>query len=411
MTTRGKVRICKRCPNEVEGQAQVCDGCKQKALLCEVCHQPHGGQLDTTKLCPKCRAKRRGRPRSERNPPWTPEADAIIRDAYANHHARAAGRILRAAFPLRPKWSINRRAATIGAATSRIREPAWSPEEDALLREVAWMTPERICHKLRARGFKRTITAICIRLKRTRIRDQIGGMTAHGLAEQLGVDGKTVLRWIAHGHLRAERTGTTGDNHDRYYIADASIRTFLLEHPEMVELSKLERVGSKMWFLEMITGGRIAENQAPVPTPAVASSPAAERTVPLAGERVTIAALADICGRSPQVLLHRLDVLGLSVHDAAFGPDDGSAEAPSSTATSSPATEAVVAQVRALMRKHRARAADLARWTKLPLRLVEQLLEGRLPLFTPTLLAVVETLDGVVDVTIAPRRRAYDEVA
>lgn len=404
--------ICQRCPAQVFGQQQVCDGCRAKELLCQApgCGKPHGGQSFTTRLCRKCRADRLadGRGRPGVNPPFSEADDAKIRAAYGDHHARAAMDALVKLLPQQPRWAIKRRAILLGAATVRKKEPPWSAEEDAFLAENGWMLPQRLWKEFRKRGFKRTLAALVIRKNRKRVRSQIDGMTCQSLAGMLGVDIKTAMRWIEKGWIKATRAGTTGDNHDRWFITTEAVRAFLFEHYEQVELSKLERVGSKMWFLDLVTGGRISEDGAPSAPATVTPIAPAERKVPLAGEQVTIAALAEISGRPVAELLRRLDALGMSVEQAAFG--DVETPAPAKVELS-PLAASIVEQLRALMKMHKAKPADLARWAKLPVGVVDQVLAGQVPLVSAALLGVLEQLDGEVEVKIGPRRRSYLEAS
>ena len=134
-------------------------------------------------------------------------------------------------------------------------------------------------------------------------------MNANGPADLLGVDIHAVLRWIKDGTLHAERSGTRGDNHDAWHMTTADVRTFLLSHPHLYTLTSLERAGSREWFMEMIaprTGGRVVGS-------------VEERLFCLAGERVPLSALVDLSGRSSADILHRIDMLGMSVDEAAFG--------------------------------------------------------------------------------------------
>ncbi len=315
IATRSCVRV--GCKNQCLGQQQVCSDCRAKDLLCQnpKCGKPHGGP-PTTKLCPQCRAKSRGRKRSAANPTWTPEEDAKLREIYSTFKNNELGKKAREAFPGRPQWSIKRRASAIGAATIRRKEPAWALEEDTLLREIGWMTPDRICLRFKESGFSRTMTAIAVRLKRFRVREQIDSMNANGLAELLGVDIHAVLRWIADGSLRAERSGTRGDNHDVWHMSNADVRAFLLSHPHLYTLTNLERAGSKLWFMELIVlqsandGGH--------------GGASGERLFCLAGERVPLSTLADLSGRPGATILHRIDMLGMSVEEATFGGDEQS---------------------------------------------------------------------------------------
>ena len=407
-------RVCKRCPAPVFRQAQVCNACRQKEGLCRECDEPHGGS-PTTKLCPPCRAKSRTKKR--KNPVWTPADDVKIRAAYATHNSHEVIPHLMTVFPKHKRWSITRRAQAIGAATVRTKEPRWSEAEDAILQEHAWMSAERIGIKLREGGFSRTVTSIHIRKRRYRLRDKIDGMTLNALAELLDVDIHKAITWQKKGWLKAERYGTSGDNHDHWHVTTEAIRSFFFEHYEQIDLTKLERAGSKVWFLELITFGRMGPND-PTPqgntgsggAPTVPTSPAAAggevvRRVPLYGERVTLSALADICGKSEVDLLHRIDGLGMSVHEAAFGEDGASAG--QEAGPMSPLTRGLLEQLRALMKKHRAKPAHLAEWTGLPAGLVEAILSGTTLLISPALCKIVEKLAGEIRVTIDSKQPSY----
>ena len=416
----GKAHRCKGfdCTEVCYGQRQLCDACYAKRLLCRQCGLPHGGQAGTTRLCDLCRRGKKSKPRSERNPAWTPEEDALVRQAYAECNAHEVGPRLVELFPTRPRWSLKRRASQIGCATIRKKEAPWSAEEIALLQEVSWMVPDRIAQKFRERGFHRTVTAIAIRRNRTHTRDHIDGMTASGLAKTLAVDVHAVTKWIEKGWLRAELAGERNDGQQRRHVPTAAIRAFLLEHPECVELGKLERAGSKMWYLEMVTGGQIREDGAPThdaASTAATMPPTPERTVPLAGERVTLTALADICGRAVGDLVHRIDGLGMSVDEAAFGkagapappaavspPASGPAEIPPPAGEPSPLSLAIATQVRALMRHHRAGVTTVAQWAGLPVEVVRRVLDGTTPLVSPPLLAIVLKLGGHLRLDVTP---------
>jgi hypothetical protein len=307
----------------------------------------------------------------------------------------------------RPRWSINRRAAEIGAVVSRKKELRWTADEDALLQRIAWQSPGRITATFREHGFRRTMTAIAVRLKRFHVREKIDSMTAQGLAQMLGIDVHGVMRWIDLGWLRAERSGTRGDNHDRWHITTDAAREFLLAHPEQYELSKLERAGSRMWYLELVTSGLVSEDGAPRPA-AGASSPAGhapgallpERTFALCGERVSLAALAQISGRTAAEILERVDGRGMSVENAAFGAD----AAPKRTLPTQ-AARAVGQGLRALLVEQRRRPIDVARQLEAPPLLVRRMLEGSLSPFHPLLLSMLAALEGAIEVDIRQQKK------
>lgn len=385
------------CGAVLTGRDMVCAACHAKDMLCRACGEPHGGQ-PLTRFCPPCRSKRRRKPKSPNNPRYTPADDELLRSIYARCNARELGPALAAAFPTRPRWSMTRRAQVLGASTVRKAERRWCPEEDAILREFPWMVPERVVIKLKADGFRRTVVSVSVRMKRLKLRATIDGFTASGLAGMMGVDSHAVIRWIHLGWLAAERRGTTGDNHDAHMIHTAAVRALLFAHPELFELSRIERLGNKGWFLSLATGGAISEDgqtEAPVPTTATVQ---VERWVVLHGERVTMDALAEICGRSAHEIADRIDNHGMGVEEAAFGE---AAPSPPSTAAS-PVDVAAGAGLRALMRKHRASPADVTRWTSTPTPVLARLLAGKMPILPAPLVSAVAQLDGHVELKIVP---------
>lgn len=387
--TTSKGHKCKRCPTIIVGQAEVCNACRAKALLCQKCEKPHGGPPATTKFCPKCRASRRVK--KGKYPKFTAADDRRIRAVYETHFGRkdeGATRLL-AREMNRPVWAIRRRATKLGLVTVRMKEPHWSEAEVALLQQIGWQVPEVIARKFREAGFHRTATSIAVKLKRLRVRETIDGATAHGLADLMGIDVHAVCRWIERGWLEANRTGAQRKGRDvTWYITTDAIRRFLRAHPEVIDFGKIERAGSKAWLLEMLTGAAPTDQG----TTATAPATAVERTVPLYGERVTIQALADISGRSVEELLHRLDGLGLSVIDAAFGP----AEVRPVTGTPSDLTRVIQAGLRALMKRHRASPRDVGRWTEQPESVVRALLDGAAPLIVPAVERMLHALRAEV---------------
>lgn len=394
----GKGRECNRkgCTTLLYGQQQVCDGCRHGDSLCKVkgCGKPHGGS-PTTKLCPQCRSKSRGRKRGASNPAWTPEDDAKIREIYSKYNNREIGKMARVAFPGRPQWSVKRRATVIGAATVRKKEPPWTPEEVAYLQEIGWMVPERIALLFRRRGFHRTVTAIAIHMKRMRVREGIDGMTATGLADMLGVDNHRVVRWIEEGTLAAERAGTTGDNHDRWHISTAAIRSFLVANPEQYTLTSLERAGSKTWFMELVTGSQSAGESS-------LEINQHDRMVSLAGERMPLSALADVCGRDVETLVRRIDGLGMSVEQAAFGGED-IVDSPTTTELGM----AIALKLTTIMEGWSvATIRKKVKDANVSTLLLNRLLAGNIPLTPPILSTVANLLGYDVRLELIPRKSA-----
>lgn len=218
--------------------------------------------------------------------------EAIVVEVYGRHHGTKALAILEKRLGM-ARWTIKRRAVRLGAATTRRRDPPWSEAEMEVLRDCAWMVPERIRLKLRAAGFSRTLTAVAVQRKKYRAMDSVDGTNARGLAELLGCDAKTVLRWIQRGYLRARHTGS-----DRYphFIPTDAVRDFLLAHPEQVDLGKAERAGSKLWIVDLLSGG--ARSPASDAPREAAESPLADEAAHAAARRAAqesaAAAISDL---------------------------------------------------------------------------------------------------------------------
>ena len=197
-----------------------------------------------------------GRPQSRRKYWFTPAMDEEIRGAYhlfSDHNNRRA--IGACARKLRlPRWIITRRAAILGLA--RIKEPEWSAAEIIVLEQSGHLTSAVIRRKLRAKGFRRSVNAIRLKIARLRIKRNLEGYSARSLARAFGVDCHKVMYWINRRMLDASRRG--GARHepqgvDAYWITHSDVRDFVLTHPDEVDLRRVE----KWWFLDLVTDGRI----------------------------------------------------------------------------------------------------------------------------------------------------------
>jgi hypothetical protein len=153
-----------------------------------------------------------------------------------------------------PKWMVTRRAALLGLA--RVKEPAWSDDEVAILERWGYLTDAVIQRKLKAAGFHRSVNGIHLKMKRLRIKQNLDGYSANALASAFGVDSHKVTYWIHRNMLRATRRGTERTERqggDTYWIAHKAVHEFVLAHPDEIDLRKVE----KWWFLDLLTAGRI----------------------------------------------------------------------------------------------------------------------------------------------------------
>jgi hypothetical protein len=151
-----------------------------------------------------------------------------------------------------PHWALKKRTRELGLA--RTKELPWSERELEILARYAWMSDERICLKLKAAGYARTITGIHLKLKRMRFKDDGSFYSAYSLAQALGIDPHAVTRWIKSGHLKAKFRGTARgpqQNGDSYLIHEKDVRRFILEHPTEIDLRKVDQ----LWFLDVLTNG------------------------------------------------------------------------------------------------------------------------------------------------------------
>lgn len=185
----------------------------------------------------------------------TAETDELIRQAYRRFRSgdRYALKSASAAIGW-PRGVVCKRGAELGLA--RTKERPWSEGELQLLKTFGHLAPSGLQSKLGEAGFRRSIAAIQVKIHRDRIKSNLEGYSACGLADAMGVDVKKILRWIRDGCLKAERRGTERvpqQGGDMWWITDRSVRGFVLRHPEEVDLAKVE----KIWFLNLVTRGKL----------------------------------------------------------------------------------------------------------------------------------------------------------
>jgi len=187
---------------------------------------------------------------------FTDQIDQLIREIYLSQRDARTRMGIR---PLArkvgmPHWALKKRARELGLA--RTKELPWSEPELAILARYAWMSDERIRLKLKAAGYARTVTAIHLKLKRMKFKQDGSFYSAYSLAQALGIDPHAVTRWIKGGHLKAKLRGTARtpqQNGDSYMIQERDIRRFILDHPTDIDLRKVDQ----LWFLNLITNGLV----------------------------------------------------------------------------------------------------------------------------------------------------------
>lgn len=153
-----------------------------------------------------------------------------------------------------PREAVCKRGAELGLP--RIKEKPWTPAEEQILERWGHLAPSGIRSRLAASGFARSIAGIQVKLNRNRIKQNLDGYSACGLARALGVDVHKVLGWIRRGLLNAEHRGTDRTDKqggDTRWITRKEVRRFVLRAPEELDLARVE----KIWFLDLLTDGKI----------------------------------------------------------------------------------------------------------------------------------------------------------
>lgn len=182
----------------------------------------------------------------------TEHIDAAIRRTYESPASGAVNRLAQTIG--RPRSWIHDRAIKIGCAVPRFKALPWSASEIELLHAHAHKTPSVIERIFRAKGYARTATAIRVQIKR--IGADTGDpnhYTARGLGLLMGVDAKTVTRWIEKGMLSASRRETarvTAQGGDEWWISRQQVRRFVIENVAAVDFRKVDKV----WLVELLTG-------------------------------------------------------------------------------------------------------------------------------------------------------------
>jgi hypothetical protein len=193
----------------------------------------------------------------------TEQTDAMIRRAYASENYAGKSRRHPEIKALSqtlgwPKHIVYRLALAIGCIQATKKEPPWSEAETELLERNAHKCAHVIAKIMRKAGYRRTPTAISIRLKRSGFsrRDELiaaGIYTARALGQCLGIDSHTITRWIDKGWLAAKRAGTSrtdAQGGDHWHIKEADVRDFIIDYTAHVDIRKVD----KFWLVDLLSG-------------------------------------------------------------------------------------------------------------------------------------------------------------
>ncbi len=169
---------------------------------------------------------------------FSPELEALLREAYRAADKRALSQRLRRLMQLRPDWPAwvwFNEAARMGLQ-GEIGRRRWSAAED---RELMLALGSETVASLAAR-IGRTRKAVYLRAEKLRVSTRVrDGLSACGLAEGFGVGEATVARWIRDGWL----TQIEGR------ISEEAAALFAREYPNAYDLRRVDQV----WFKSLLT--------------------------------------------------------------------------------------------------------------------------------------------------------------
>lgn len=182
-----------------------------------------------------------------------PRIDEGILSLYANPIPRGAIAAMARRIGRPPDW-IQRRAAHLGCAITRIKEREWTTAENEILEQASHLMPSSIRIRLLRAGYRRTVNAITC--QRTRLGlgiEDNGYMTANALGPLLGVSGESVKRWIRQGHLSATPRGTARDKTGEIEVVhERNLRRMIIANPYLIDFRRIPP-GNRGWFVELLS--------------------------------------------------------------------------------------------------------------------------------------------------------------
>lgn len=223
--------------------------------------------------------------------PTTDHIDAAVRRAYQSGAPGAAARCAKACN--RPMWWVVKRAKDLKLRPLRGR--IFNPTEAACIEANAHLPPSEIQVKLKRLGYARSAQSIRLYITKNGIQpDRDKPLDAKQTAELFGVEVETLLRHVRSGRLIARRAGEGGPSSPSVYLIEPKeIARFVIMHPQMIDLRKVEPV----WFIDMLA------------TNAAAASHDMRRTQTVR--------LAQMVRENPDLSTELVaDMLGISEHDA-----------------------------------------------------------------------------------------------
>ncbi len=223
------------------------------------------------KYCLKCRAE--GRRRAKVKYTWRSEYDTYLKAHYfggLNRRFRVLSRMVR--LTGLPRWFIKRQAARLGL-TMRMDRKTWTRHEMDLLEKLVG----RVSSATIAKRLHRPESSIVNKLKRMGTSRRVRcGYTMRELELCLGEDHHKIAGWIKNDWLQDRLQGTlrhNGNGNDIHRIREKDILDFIRNHPQEINLGKVDQT----WFLDLVLlkGREVREAAFPLSTDAAEDDAAA----------------------------------------------------------------------------------------------------------------------------------------
>ena len=146
-----------------------------------------------------------------------------------------------------PRWYIKRQAARLGLTLHMDRRP-WTASEMNLLEKLVG----RVSSATIAKRLHRPESSVVNKLKRIGTSRRVrNGYTMCDLELCFGEDHHKITQWIKNGWLRDRLQGTRrhdGNGNDIHRIREKDILTFIRNHPQELNLGKVDQT----WFLDLV---------------------------------------------------------------------------------------------------------------------------------------------------------------
>lgn len=137
-----------------------------------------------------------------------------------------------------PRWKVSEWAALIGVSRQSMR--AWEDREIAYLKRNFY---QKDIHELSTR-LGRSANSVRIKAHILGLSEN-NGYNKDNMAEGLGVNERTVSKWVEKGWLKGRKRGDSPT--DQWIFLDKDIRDFILAHPE-----KVKEMGS-LWVADLLS--------------------------------------------------------------------------------------------------------------------------------------------------------------